>query len=77
MAEFTFLELHFEDGLIPAVDGLRADSDGQEHSGSTENDESGGVGLGPLVLGLVVLALGVVLVRKLLAGNGDDIDLEA
>jgi len=77
MAEFTFLEIHFEDGSIPAVGGFEADSDGQEPGESTGDDEPGGVGLGVLVLGLVGLALGIALARKLLAGDVGDVDIEA
>ncbi|WEL17097.1 Uncharacterized protein SVXHr_0922 [Halorhabdus sp. SVX81] len=48
-----------------------------ELSGTDENNESGGAGLGILLLGLAVLAIGIALARKLLAGDGEDIEIEA
>jgi len=68
MTEFTFFELHFEEGSIPAVDGLETpDNDASDD----QDDGSCGPGLGTIVFGFVVLLLAVVLARKL-RGDGDE-----
>ncbi|ACV10862.1 hypothetical protein Huta_0676 [Halorhabdus utahensis DSM 12940] len=77
MDEFTFMELHFEDGSIPAGSEYEGGSNRGELNGTDENDESGGAGLGIPLLGLAVLAIGIALARKLLAGDGEDIEIEA
>ncbi|WP_136688016.1 hypothetical protein [Halorhabdus amylolytica] len=64
MTEFTFFELHFEEGSIPAVGGLEtADDDASDD----QDDGSCGPGFGTIVLGFVVLMLAFALARKLLS----------
>lgn len=66
MTEFTFLELHFESGSIPALDGLETSDTGE----NDDDHETGGPCPGKFLLSLVALVVAIVLARKVLGDDG-------
>ncbi|WP_135661789.1 hypothetical protein [Halorhabdus rudnickae] len=62
MTEFTVLELHFENGSIPALDGLETGDTG-EHDDDHETGSPCPAKFLPL---LVVLVVAIALARKFL-----------
>lgn len=70
MAQFTFVELHFEEGAIPIPEILRTD----ETDESESTAHSRGYGLGAVLLAILGLAIGIALARKLLGEDEDLLD---
>lgn len=71
MAQFTFLEVHFEEGSIPVPETatVLGSADDSEPTVADESEGSGGFCPGKLVLGLLVVGVAVAIGWKLLGGN--------
>ncbi|QGN06464.1 hypothetical protein Hrd1104_03580 [Halorhabdus sp. CBA1104] len=74
MAQFTFLELHFEEDSIPGLDGLgSATSDDSSDESGSEADASGRPIL-QIAVGIGLAVAAVAIVRQLLAEDTSPVE---
>jgi len=87
MASFTLVELHLEDGSFSAnlpfsgvTDTERAEDDADEEAdedvGATADDEDGGRGKGPALVGVFLFLVVVAALVNYLSGEDDGPEVE-
>ncbi|WP_181686524.1 hypothetical protein [Halorhabdus salina] len=69
MAQFTFIELHFEEGAIPGMDGLGGTRSDDTTDQSVGDEDDGGPSILKIAGGILLAVAAIAIVRQLL---GDD-----